>query len=444
MVPPSMTSMPPTQPGQTAMSFGSTVVNGQTQPAWPVKLSFISIYFPVKGPGQEKSFFGMAGGTSGKDIGGGLTSPMTTMAPQLPGYEPSVSSDSSDPTDSDVIVPPTPMEVPLSAIPQQQTNKRNMFGKTVQVTAPNTLPRPKNNLRSSNSTFVTRLQALDNLPKIMAERGRTGGEWARWGFWNLGRTFGWGEEGGKIKEALARVTFSQVPTCHSVSPFTASPERVDIVVGFASGDLVWLDFIVGRYTRINKGGILNNSAVTSVHFDPRHPHHFIATFENSTILQFNMFAEDPILVQSSTAPMPWSAQFERQEEARAAAAESTFNRRLASAPQASVASGEKSAHLDEKPPAGTQAPNGVQEGHYGPNGDSPSSVHADESLLTWTNEDFGSLAELSKVKKGEERGTWVGKNPIGAFKVVKENLNCGFSFICYAVKLQTVLALQLS
>ena len=126
-----------------------------------------------------------------------MTSPTTGVAPNLPGYEPSISSESSDPTTSDAISP-TPMEVPLSAIPQQQTNKRSMFGKTT-TTAPNTLPRPKNNLRSSNSTFVTRLQAVDNLPKVLAERGKNGGEMVRWGFWNLGRTFGWGEEGGKMK-----------------------------------------------------------------------------------------------------------------------------------------------------------------------------------------------------------------------------------------------------
>lgn len=70
------------------------------------------------------------------------------------------------------------------------------FGKG---TAPSGLPRPKNNLRSSNSTFVTRLQAMDGLPKVMAEKGRGGGEMVRWGFWNLGRTFGWGEESGKMK-----------------------------------------------------------------------------------------------------------------------------------------------------------------------------------------------------------------------------------------------------
>jgi hypothetical protein len=73
------------------------------------------------------------------------------------------------------------------------------FGKG---TAPAGLPRPKNNLRSSNSTFVTRLQAMDGLPKVMADKGKGGGEMVRWGFWNLGRTFGWGEESGKMKVCL--------------------------------------------------------------------------------------------------------------------------------------------------------------------------------------------------------------------------------------------------
>lgn len=234
------------QTGQTAMSFGSTIVNGQTQPAWPVKFSWISLYVPPKG-GDKAGLGGLLG--RGKD-----------EAP-MPGYEPSISSDGSSPTTSDNPPPPIAFEVPLSALPQQQ-GKRMPFTK---ASVPSGLPRPKNNLRSSSSTFVTRLQALDSLPKIMAEKGRIGGETVRWGFWNLGRTFGWAEEGGKIKvrrkarsrlmvqDTLARVTFSQVPTCHAISHHTASLERVDVVVGFSSGDIVWLDFIIGRYSRINKG-----------------------------------------------------------------------------------------------------------------------------------------------------------------------------------------------
>jgi hypothetical protein len=213
-------------------------------------------------------------GNAANANGAQMTSPPAQQTAQGHGYEPSVSSD-SEPSTNDM--PPIPiMEVPLTALPNATSSKRNVWGRSTSV-APNALaalPRPKTNLRSSNSTFVTRLQAADNLPKTIADRGKgaTSGEWVRWGFWNLGRTFGWGEEGGKQKvcipaddtrgkvvcwtddqDPFARVTFSHVPTCHAVSHITAGPERLDIIIGFTSGDIVWLDFIVGKYSRINKG-----------------------------------------------------------------------------------------------------------------------------------------------------------------------------------------------
>ena len=228
-----------------------------------------------------------------------------------------------------------------------------------------------------------------------------------------------------FQEPLARVTFSQVPTCHAVSPFTASPERLDIIVGFASGDLVWLDFIAGRYSRINKGvcvltsydamgaadevhpqGILNSTAVTSVHFDPRHPHHFIAAFTDATILQFNMFAEDPVFINSSTVPMPWTTQFERQEEAME---------------PVSPVMDKAEVLIDPTMPsdAEKEAPNGDKA-----NGKNGYDDEQNDVLLGWKNEEFGSLGELSKKPKNEERGTWVGKNPIAAFKMLRKGMTC--------------------
>lgn len=183
------------QSGQTAMSYGSTIVNGQTQPARPVKMSWVNVYFPPKGPEGKAGFGGLLGMGGGKEV----QSPgvLPTSPPPMPVYEPSVVSEDSSPSGSENPPPPIAFEVPLSALPQQQAKRMGMpFTK---ANVPSGLPRPKNNLRSSSSTFVTRLQALDTLPKIMAERGKNGGEYVRWGFWNLGRTFGWGEEGGRVK-----------------------------------------------------------------------------------------------------------------------------------------------------------------------------------------------------------------------------------------------------
>lgn len=192
-------------PGQTAMSWGTTVVNGQPQPAHPVRFSWVNVYFPPKA--ADGRSFGAMIGMGGGGAGGANAPPVASPPAQTAlghGYEPSVSSDSEPST---VDMAPIPiMEVPLTALPNATSSKRNVWGRSTAV-APNTLaalPRPKTNLRSSNSTFVTRLQAADNLPKIIADRGKgaTSGEWVRWGFWNLGRTFGWGEEGGKQKVGL--------------------------------------------------------------------------------------------------------------------------------------------------------------------------------------------------------------------------------------------------
>lgn len=189
--------------GQTAMSFGSTVVNGQAQPAFPVKMSFVNVWFPPK-TADQRGIGGLFGGKEGGGAGAaGAGAGGAGAAPNMTGYEPSVSSDSDSPPSSDMPTTLQPMEVPAGALPAQQNKRMGMgmgmgFGKG--NAAPQGLPRPKNNLRSSNSTFVTRLQAMDGLPKVMADKGRAaGGEMVRWGFWNLGRTFGWGEESGKMK-----------------------------------------------------------------------------------------------------------------------------------------------------------------------------------------------------------------------------------------------------
>ena len=42
------------------------------------------------------------------------------------------------------------------------------------------------------------------------------------------------------KEPLSRVTFGAHPTCHDVNVSTASSERLDVIIGFNTGDLIWL------------------------------------------------------------------------------------------------------------------------------------------------------------------------------------------------------------
>lgn len=204
------------------------------------------------------------------------------------------------------------------------------------------------------------------------------------------------------------MTFSQVPTCHAISHFTAGPDRVDLVVGFSSGDLVWLDFVIGKYTRINKGvstqcpwlvrrthlllqGLLNNTAVISVKFDPRHPHYFISTFADGTVLKFNLFAEDPVATTIDLKNMPWNTYFDRQ---------------MGISEPGTPGPGDLASKSHKK------MQNGLKD-------------DVDEnSMLIWKNEEFGNLAELTKkLNKGEERKPWAGRNPMGAMKLGKSAIN---------------------
>ena len=163
-------------------------------------------------------------------------------------------------------------------------------------------PRPKNNLRSTNSSFVTRVSASESFSRLVSNpphldptvysashfsntppRG-SNPPVTHWAFMNTGRTLVWAyvDPTGKQKEPIMRMWFSANITAHAVCETTkVAPglqgERLDIMVGFATGDLVWVggcqasefcwskvrmadglvnvfpDPIFGKYTRFSKG-----------------------------------------------------------------------------------------------------------------------------------------------------------------------------------------------
>ena len=53
------------------------------------------------------------------------------------------------------------------------------------------------------------------------------------------------------QEPLSRITFSAHPTCHDVNLFTASSERLDVIIGFHTGDLIWLGMLYVAYGQIS-------------------------------------------------------------------------------------------------------------------------------------------------------------------------------------------------
>lgn len=119
--------------------------------------------------------------------------------------------------------------------------------------------RPKHSIRTTSSTFISRIHTAEGLGKHLQSRL---GE-VTYVFYNHVKSFMWTEVGSKVKvrppfysyiifgvteqlsflrstqEPLVRLFFSAYPTCHDVNPATASPDRIDIIIGFNTGDIVW-------------------------------------------------------------------------------------------------------------------------------------------------------------------------------------------------------------
>lgn len=151
------------------------------------------------------------------------------------------------------------------------------------------LSRPKHNMRTTSSTFITRLQCVEGLAKALQAKQ---GEMTHL-FYNSAKNFYWVEAGVQarvclaslflaneltplslppVQEALVRVAFAAHPTCHDVNHSTASHEHLDLIIGFQTGDLIWfgefmslcdqyhltfailmtVDPIALRYGRLNK------------------------------------------------------------------------------------------------------------------------------------------------------------------------------------------------
>ncbi|TNY20229.1 WD40-repeat-containing domain protein [Rhodotorula diobovata] len=131
--------------------------------------------------------------------------------------------------------------------------------------------RPARALKGSSSSFV---RSWDGLPLSQVQMRGLGdanvGRDTIFGFQTIGKTLVMSEIA-KGKDALARVIFASFPTCVDANQHTASGSQIDVLVGFATGDIIWLDPLTARYSRYNKSGCITSSPVTSILWLPPAP-----------------------------------------------------------------------------------------------------------------------------------------------------------------------------
>jgi hypothetical protein len=132
--------------------------------------------------------------------------------------------------------------------------------------------------------------------------------------------------------------------------------------------------------RADEQGLLNNNQVVAVQFDPRQPQHFIAAFGDSTIMQFNLFGEDPITTVTQSI-LPWKSHFDTHYETK----------------------GILPLDIDKRLGLGLGALAGAEEEVF------------EDRMLVWRNEDWA--VQLTDKEKKEGRNPWAGKNPCSVTKI---------------------------
>ncbi|PIA16722.1 WD40 repeat-like protein [Coemansia reversa NRRL 1564] len=102
-------------------------------------------------------------------------------------------------------------------------------------------------------------------------------------------------------ETLARLDLvSNTPLCHDINQTTRSESRVDMVMGFVQGNIVWHDPISGKYSRLNKNSGYT-PAIMCVRWLPNADSLFIVGTADGSLMIMDRTKEDFCVPALATA-----------------------------------------------------------------------------------------------------------------------------------------------
>lgn len=233
-----------TEEHKPTVSVGQHTVNA-IPILYPTRLSAVTVRYPANKSANSPVFTQLLGGNREKES-------KKDKEKLPPKAEDGLSvSSSEDPDDGSPDVSTTPGDATKVSPMVGHDIPSNIFSHT-SGGKKKAAARPKHNMRTTSSTFITRLQNVDNLHRnLQSKQGET-----TFLFYNSAKSFIWTEAGVKAKvsvrniaprrealrpakEPLARIHFSAHPTCHDVNLATVCPERIDVIIGFNTGDLLW-------------------------------------------------------------------------------------------------------------------------------------------------------------------------------------------------------------
>ncbi|GAA6027087.1 hypothetical protein JCM8097_006100 [Rhodosporidiobolus ruineniae] len=248
-------------------------------PAHPSKLAVVSVRFPVK----EQGGGGGPGLGLGMSIGRGKGKEVEqASAAPIPGTSGGAGTEGGAGANgaggADRLGAPGNAAAAGSFSPLMKrrplTSSFSMLGSAAWSSGENAVAtsRPARAFKGSSSSFIRSWEGLPLSPaqlRTIAE-GNAGRD-TIFGFQTVGKSLVWTEIGKGKKDALSRIVFSNFPTCIDANQHTASHTQVDVLVGFSTGDIIWMDPITARYSRFNKSGVISASPVTSILWLPPAP-----------------------------------------------------------------------------------------------------------------------------------------------------------------------------
>ncbi|PVU88668.1 hypothetical protein BB561_005748 [Smittium simulii] len=136
------------------------------------------------------------------------------------------------------------------ADPPASNNTTTLNNSTSDTTLQNDSSPVKGIISRASSSFVVKLVQANNLGKWLAATNPQ----TSFLFFNAPRAFLWvGTQSFERDQILARIDFSDnTPTCHDVNMLTRSENKLEILLGFATGDIIFYDPLIGKYDRLNK------------------------------------------------------------------------------------------------------------------------------------------------------------------------------------------------
>ncbi|KAI0553995.1 WD40-repeat-containing domain protein [Xylaria curta] len=157
---------------------------------------------------------------------------------------------------------------------------------------PNKRRKPKNNMTKSNSSFISRVIINEAFSKKMADRPNDG----VFAFANINRAFQWLDFSSPTKaDYLTKILFTKAHCLsHDVNLVTKSPNHLDIIMGFSTGEIIWWEAMSQRYTRLNKNGVINKTPVSQIRWIPGAENLFLAAHMDGSLVVYDKEKEDAV------------------------------------------------------------------------------------------------------------------------------------------------------